>query len=53
MANLTRADAVTFFAAMPSMRLQVETRRYPLASVNEAMSHLRSGDIQGAAVLVP
>lgn len=52
-AKLTRADAVDFFAALGHMTLQVETRTYPLASANEALSALRSGHIQGTAVLVP
>ncbi len=52
-ANLTRADARTFFPVAREARVRTQARRYPLASVNEALADLRDGRIQGAAVLVP
>lgn len=52
-ANLTRADAAGFFAALRHMSLRVETRTYPLASANDALRDLREGRVQGAAVLLP
>lgn len=53
-ANLTRADAREFFAALRTLPpLQVHTRRYALQDAEQAMDDLREGRIQGAAVLVP
>lgn len=52
-ANLTRADAVDFFKAIRHVNLKVDTTVYPLACANDALSNLRAGRIQGAAVLVP
>jgi propanol-preferring alcohol dehydrogenase len=33
--------------------IRTETRTYPLVEANEAMNDLRSGNLTGAAVLVP
>lgn len=52
-ANLTRADAVAFFAALEHMNLLVETTVFPLPCANDALAQLKSGHVQGAAVLVP
>jgi propanol-preferring alcohol dehydrogenase len=53
-ANLTRADAHGFFAALQALPpLQVHTHRYPLQDAERAMDDVRAGRIQGAAVLVP
>ncbi|HZX87368.1 MAG TPA: zinc-dependent alcohol dehydrogenase family protein [Reyranella sp.] len=52
-ANLTRQDAVEFLAAAPAAGVITTTRVYPLESANEALSDLRAGRFQGAAVLVP
>jgi propanol-preferring alcohol dehydrogenase len=52
-ANLTREDAVGFFAVAPRAGVQTRTSRYPLAAANEALADLREGRLQGAAVLVP
>ena len=53
-ANLTRADAREFFAALKTLPpLQVHTRRYPLQAAAQAMDDLRQGRLQGAAVLMP
>ena len=53
-ANLTRADAREFFAALQTLPpLQVHTRTYPLQAADQAMDDLRHGRFQGAAVLVP
>ena len=52
-ANLTRADAHEFFAALRTLPpLQVHVQRYPLRQAEQAMTDLRNGRIQGAAVLV-
>jgi propanol-preferring alcohol dehydrogenase len=52
-ANLTRADAREFLAIAPKARVKCEVTRYPLARANEALSDLREGRLQGAAVLIP
>ena len=51
-ANLTRADATEFLALAPKAGVKTETKRYPLASANEALADLSEGRLQGAAVLV-
>ena len=52
-ANLTRRDGEEFLplAALVPVRTRIET--FALEEANEAMAHLRSGNITGAAVLVP
>jgi len=52
-ANLTREDAREFLTAAPKAGVKCEVVRYPLARANEALSDLRDGRLQGAAVLVP
>jgi propanol-preferring alcohol dehydrogenase len=52
-ANLTRRDAEEFLALAPIVGLRMTTRTYPLAEANEALDDLRSGVLEGAAVLVP
>jgi propanol-preferring alcohol dehydrogenase len=52
-ANLTRADAEAFLALAPKAGVTTETVPYALAAANEALGDLRSGRLQGAAVLVP
>ena len=52
-ANLTRRDAEEFLALAPRAGIQTTTRLYPLADANQALSDLRTGALQGAAVLVP
>jgi propanol-preferring alcohol dehydrogenase len=52
-ANLTRADAHEFLALAPQAGVKCEITRYPLARANEALSDLRDGRLQGAAVLIP
>jgi len=52
-ANLTRQDAEEFLALAGHARLRTETVRYPLSEANAALSNLRSGNLSGAAVLVP
>jgi alcohol dehydrogenase, propanol-preferring len=50
-ANLTRADAREFLAIAASGALKIEVVRYPLEQANDALTDLRSGKLQGAAVL--
>jgi alcohol dehydrogenase, propanol-preferring len=52
-ANLTRQDAHDFLAIAPKVPVRTETVRYPLEAANEALADLRTGRLQGAAVLVP
>jgi len=52
-ANLTRQDAVDFLAIAPKAGVTTRTVRYPLEGANEALDDLRSGRLQGAAVLLP
>ncbi|HZD89821.1 MAG TPA: zinc-dependent alcohol dehydrogenase family protein [Pseudolabrys sp.] len=52
-ANLTRQDAHEFLAIAPKAGVHADVTRYPLEKANEALSDLRDGQLQGAAVLVP
>jgi len=51
-ANLTRQDGEEFFALAPRIPVRTEVQTFPLAEANEALARLRSGKIQGAAVLL-
>lgn len=51
-ANLTRKDGDEFFELTSKIPITIETRLFPLHEANEALSAVRSGKIQGAAVLV-
>jgi propanol-preferring alcohol dehydrogenase len=52
-ANLTRADGREFLALAPRVPVRTTTTPYPLDKANEALDDLRSGRLEGAAVLVP
>ncbi len=52
-ANLTRRDGEEFLALAPQVPVRTEIERYPLSQANEVLSRLRTGRVQGAAVLVP
>jgi propanol-preferring alcohol dehydrogenase len=52
-ANLTRNDGREFFDIAAQAGIVADTVPYPLAKANEALSDLRTGRLQGAAVLVP
>ncbi len=51
-ANLTRQDGEEFFKIVPKAGIKTQTIPYPLIRANEALADLRSGRLQGAAVLV-
>jgi len=51
-ANLTRQDGAEFLALAPRVPVRTEVQTFPLAEANDALARLRSGKIQGAAVLV-
>jgi len=50
-ANLTRCDGDEFLALAPQIPIQTEVTAFPLTQANEALNALRSGKINGAAVL--
>ncbi len=52
-ANLTRHDGEEFFSIVPKARIVTRTQAYPLMRANDALSDLRAGRLQGAAVLLP
>jgi len=52
-ANLTWHDATEFFDIVPQAGIVTTRTPYPLARANEALSDLRTGRLEGAAVLVP
>ena len=52
-ANLTRRNAEEFLALAPQAGISTATVTYPLAEANRALTDLRNGALQGAAVLVP
>mgnify|MGYP001814807625 CR=1 FL=1 len=52
-ANLTRQDGLEFVPLAKAAGVRTETTPYPLDQANEALEDLRSGRLQGAAVLVP
>jgi len=52
-ANLTREDAREFLEIAPKAGIRSEITRYPLVQANEALTDLRDGRLQGAAVLIP
>lgn len=51
-ANLTRQDGREFMALAAKAPLQIHVETYPLAAASEALANLRSGKVQGAAVLM-
>lgn len=50
--NLTRKDGESFFRIARGIPVIMQIKTYKLADANEALSDLRNGNIQGAAVLV-
>ncbi len=50
-ANLTREDGEEFFALVPEVPVNTHVTPFRLEDANEALDALRSGRIQGAAVL--
>ena len=52
-ANLTRQDGEEFFALAPRVPVRTTVQTFPLSEANEALNRLRSGQLRGAAVLVP
>jgi alcohol dehydrogenase, propanol-preferring len=52
-ANLTRADGREFMEIAAQVSVKTHTTIFPLNRANEALDALRSGKLEGAAVLVP
>jgi propanol-preferring alcohol dehydrogenase len=52
-ANLTRADGQEFMEIAARAPIRTHTTAFPLIEANEALAMLRSGKLEGAAVLVP
>jgi propanol-preferring alcohol dehydrogenase len=50
-ANLTRKDGFDFLQLAPKIPIQTKVTVYPLLKANEALEDLKSGLIQGSAVL--
>jgi len=50
-ANLTRQDGEEFLALAPRVPVRTEVQVFPLEQANEALTRLRQGQLQGAAVL--
>jgi len=52
-ANLTREDGTSFFEAAVAAGVKSTVTPFPLEQANEALAAIRSGAINGAAVLIP
>lgn len=52
-ANLTRQDAVEFIELARTVPVVAKTTVFPLHEANDVLDRLRSGNITGAAVLIP
>jgi propanol-preferring alcohol dehydrogenase len=50
-ANLTRKDGEEFMELAPKVPVRTEIREFQLEEANEALQHLRAGELRGAAVL--
>jgi len=50
-ANLTRKDAKEFMKIAPKVPVRTTTQRFALEQANDALDQLRSGKLEGAAVL--
>jgi propanol-preferring alcohol dehydrogenase len=51
-ANLTRQDGIDFLGLAPEIGIVTKTAIYPLHQANQALSDLRAGRFEGAAVLI-
>jgi propanol-preferring alcohol dehydrogenase len=50
-ANLSRRDGEEFLALAPSVPVRTQVRSFALEEANEAIDHLRRGEVHGSAVL--
>jgi propanol-preferring alcohol dehydrogenase len=51
-ANLTRRDGEEFMALVSRFPIETTIQTFPLSEANEALDHLRTGRLNGAAVLM-
>jgi propanol-preferring alcohol dehydrogenase len=51
-ANLTRRDGEEFMELAPKVPVRTRIREFRLEAANEALQHLRAGELNGAAVLL-
>jgi alcohol dehydrogenase, propanol-preferring len=52
-ANLTRADAVEFLDLAPRVPVRTHVTTFPLSEAERALDAVRTGALEGAAVLIP
>jgi alcohol dehydrogenase, propanol-preferring len=52
-ANLTRTDGTEFLMLAAEAPIQTSTNRFALTNANQALESIRTGNVGGAAVLVP
>ena len=52
-ANMTRTDGHEFMKLAPRFGIQTKVQEFPLEEANEALEQMKSGELQGTAVLVP
>ena len=52
-ANLTRQDGEDFLALAPRVGIKTQVTRYALKDANRALTDLKAGAFEGAAVLIP
>lgn len=50
-ANLTRRDGEEFFALVPKVPVHTKVQTFPLSQANQAITAVREGRVEGAAVL--
>src|SRR4051812_6030088 len=50
-ANLTRRDGDEFLTLAPRVPVRTQVEAFPRERANEALDHLRGGDVRGAAVI--
>jgi propanol-preferring alcohol dehydrogenase len=51
-ANLTRRDGEEFLALAPRVPVRTQVTSFALEEANEALDHVRRGEVHGSAVLV-
>ena len=52
-ANLTRQDGADFMALAATLSIDTRITTYPLRNANQALDDLRTGRLNGTAVLIP
>ena len=52
-ANLTRQDGLDFLKIVPRAGIRTQTPAFPLVEANDVLTKLRTGQILGAAVVIP